>query len=164
MHATAGGRAQVDEANVEQREALMARAATREHLGVGAHEPWRAVAARALARAEKVVLHDHLEAPEERAAQDGVRVLGKVHVRVGAQHAVVEGHRHGDVAPLLRPHEEHVARLEVPRGQPGVVVPERRPRARPLAVLGLEPLAQRLSGEDEVVADAQPLRGGEQGD
>ena len=46
--------------------------------------------------------------------QDRVRALCKVDVRIGPQHRVAHLEGTGDVAPLLGPHEEHVARAQSP--------------------------------------------------
>ena len=63
--------------------------------------------------------------------------------------------------PLLRPHEEHVPRLEAPGREARVLVPQLAPHTRVLAMLSLQLVAEGLRGEDEVVADAQLLEVGQ---
>ena len=94
--------------------------------------------------------------------QDRVRILCEVHISVRAQHAVPALHGACDVPPLLRPHEEHIARLQIPLGEAGVAVPQRGPHARVLAIKLLQLAAQGFRRQDQVVVDAQPLQVGEQ--
>ena len=109
-------------------------------------------------RPAKILLHHHREGGKQRSMEDQVRVFGEVHVCIGAQHAVAKEQRARDVVPLLRPHEEHVARSQAPRRQPGVPLPERCPSACEEALHLLQLPAQWLGGEHKRVVQLQLLQ------
>ena len=72
----------------------------------------------------KVLLHHEMKRLQEWAVENWEGVLGKVDVGIGAEDRVAESDGARDVMPLLRPHEEHVARPQTPGRQACVLVPQ----------------------------------------